>query len=65
MISFLESRLIPEKYIKYFDEALALKSWERDVSVCILVGHFNFFCYRDINWSSRVRESPVLGYKGF
>lgn len=43
MISFLDMRSIPEKYIKYLDEALALKSWERNVSVCILVGHFNFF----------------------
>jgi len=52
MISFLDIRSIPEKYTKYFDEALSLKSWERDVAVCILVGHFNFFCYRDVDWST-------------
>ena len=52
MISFLDIRSIPEKYTKYFDEALSLKSWEQDVAVCILAGHFNFFCYRDVNWST-------------
>lgn len=24
--------------------------WEKNVSVCILAGHFNFLCYRDKDW---------------
>lgn len=52
LTSFFDMRSIPEKYIKCFDEALSLKSWEREISICILVGHFNFFCYRNVEWSS-------------
>lgn len=54
MVSFIDERTIPKKYKIYFEEALKLESWEKNVSVCILAGHFNFFCYRDIEWSKKV-----------
>lgn len=51
MVSLFEERCIPKNYRKYFEEALNMDSWERNVAICILVGHFNFFCYRDMEWS--------------
>ena len=58
MISFIDTGGIPEKYINHFEEALSLKSWEKEVSICILVGYFNFFCNRDVEWST----SKLLPY---
>lgn len=52
MVSLLDKREIPQEYKKFFNEVLSLKSWEINIAVCILVGHFNFFCYRDIEWST-------------
>ncbi len=41
----------PSKYKRCFEQALRIRSWEKDVSVCILAGHFNFFYYRDKKWT--------------
>ncbi|SDI57255.1 protein of unknown function [Pseudobutyrivibrio sp. 49] len=51
MVSFHEERIIPAQYQDCFNDALSLKTTEKNVARCILVGHFNFFCYRDKNWS--------------
>lgn len=50
-LSYLGDLSIPQKYKTIFEQALKLRSWERYVAICILVGHFNFFCYRDKEWS--------------
>lgn len=50
MISHTKELCIPEKYKDYFEKTLSMKSWEKKVSVCLLVGHFNFLCYRDKDW---------------
>ena len=51
MVSFHEERIIPAQYQDCFNDALSLKTTEKNVARCILVGHFNFFCYRDKDWS--------------
>ncbi|MCR4793429.1 MAG: DUF4020 domain-containing protein [Lachnospiraceae bacterium] len=50
-LSYIEDLSIPQKYKDIFEQSLKLRSWERHVAICILVGHFNFFCYRDKEWS--------------
>lgn len=52
---------IPEPYITRFEEALQLSSWEREVAVCILAGHFNFLCYRDRAWCVAHFEPLLTG----
>ena len=59
MVSYSDSVEIPEPYIARFEEALQLNSWEREVAVCILAGHFNFLCYRDRAWCV-ARFEPML-----
>ncbi|SFO64873.1 protein of unknown function [Pseudobutyrivibrio sp. JW11] len=51
MVSFHEERIIPAQYQACFNDALSLKTTEKNVARCILVGHFNFFCYRNKDWS--------------
>ena len=50
-LSYSEELTIPPKYKDFFEKALRLHSWERNVAICVLVGHFNFFCYRDKEWA--------------
>ena len=50
MISYEDEITIPSKYKEHFEKAIRLRSWEKNVSVCILAGHFNFLCYRDKDW---------------
>lgn len=50
MISYDNEIAIPSKYKEYFEKAIKLRSWERNVSICVLAGHFNFLCYRDKDW---------------
>jgi len=59
MVSYSDNVGIPELYITRFEEALQLNSWEREVVVCILAGHFNFLCYRDRAWCI-ARFEPML-----
>lgn len=54
MISLRTEKDIPERYKNHFEEALKLKSQDKTIVVCILVGHFNFFCNRDMEWSKNV-----------
>lgn len=50
MVSYLNEVGIPEKYKKYFEQALRLDSWERSIAICILVGYFNYFYCKDKEW---------------
>ncbi len=50
MVSYSDNEGIPVPYITRFEEALQINSWEREVVICILAGHFNFLCYRDRTW---------------
>ena len=59
MVSYSDNLEIPEAYMARFEEALQLNSWEREVAVCILAGHFNFLCYRDRAWCV-ARFEPML-----
>lgn len=59
MCAYSDNTTIPETYITRFEGSLQLKSWEREVAICILAGHFNFFCYRDRAWSTS-RFGPML-----
>lgn len=61
MVSFYDKAIIPNSYKSHFEEMLSLKSWEREVAICILVGHFNFFCFRDKSWSVSVLEPFLTG----
>ncbi|MCQ2534647.1 MAG: DUF4020 domain-containing protein [Clostridia bacterium] len=51
MVSYVKDSSIPEKYSVCFQQALNLHSTERRISICMLVGHLNFFIYRDRTWS--------------
>ena len=59
MVSHSNNTGVPDLYKTKFEEALQLNSWERDVAVCILAGHFNFLCYRDRFWCTN-RFEPML-----
>lgn len=59
MVSYYEQGEIPNKYRDKFEEALELQTWERNVAVCILAGHFNLLCYLDKEWCVRTL-SPFL-----
>lgn len=59
MASYSDKIGIPEPYITRFEEALQTNSWEREVVICILAGHFNFLCYRDRAWCI-TRFEPML-----
>jgi hypothetical protein len=61
MVSYSDNVGIPEPYIARFEEALQLNSWEREVAVCILAGHFNFLCYRDRAWCVDHLEPMLTG----
>ena len=61
MVSYSDNEGIPEPYITRFEEALQVDSWERDVVVCILAGHFNFLCYRDRTWCIACFEPMLTG----
>ena len=62
MVSYSNGTGIPSPYITRFEIALQLQSWEREVIVCILAGHFNFLCYRDRDWCI-TRFKPMLTRK--
>ena len=59
MVSYSNNTGVPDLYKTKFEEALQLNSWEHDVAVCILAGHFNFLCYRDRSWCIN-RFEPML-----
>jgi len=59
MVSYSENGRIPEQYKDLFEKALQLRSWEQEISICVLAGHFNFLCSRDRSWSISKLE-PML-----
>lgn len=61
MVSYSDNEGIPELYLARFEEALQLNSWEHEVVVCILAGHFNFLCYRDRVWCIAHFEPMLTG----
>lgn len=50
MVSYQEEAIIPSCYKDRFEQALRLRSWEKNVAVCVLAGHFNFLLHRDKDW---------------
>lgn len=61
MISYSCKKEIPILYKSKLEEALQLKTWEREVAVCVLAGHFNFLCYRDSVWCVNHFEPMLTG----
>ena len=61
MVSYSSPKGIPEPYENRFEEVLQLKAWEYEVSVCILAGHYNFFCYRDRAWCNNHYNTMLTG----
>lgn len=61
MVSYSGETSIGERYKAMFEEALQLHSWEREVAICILAGHFNFLCYRDRKWCINHFEPMLTG----
>jgi len=59
LVSYRENQSIPERYKRIFERGLSLNSWEKNVAICILVGHFDFFCYRDKEWTMEIL-APLL-----
>lgn len=52
MLSYREHDGIPIRYKQVFEKNLQLEGYERSIAICILTGHFNYFCLRDLNWST-------------
>lgn len=51
MLSYYDSiKGIPDTYRNFFEKNLNLSGKEKNIVLCILAGHFNFFCCRDKNW---------------
>ncbi len=63
MASFSADNNIPSCYKVKFEEALQLNSWEHEVAVCVLAGHFNFLCYRDRIWCTKHFEAMLAGVR--
>lgn len=61
MVSYSNTVGIPDEYKVLFDRALDLKTWEREVAICVLAGHFNYFCYRDRAWCVNHFEPMLTG----
>lgn len=61
MFSYSDDKSMLELYKTKFEEALQLNSWEREVAICILAGHLNFFCYRDRDWCISQFEPMLTG----
>lgn len=61
MISYSDNVGISKQYITIFEEALQLNSWEFEVVVCVLAGHFNFLCNKDMAWYIAHFEPMLTG----
>ena len=61
MVSYSENIGISEPYRTKFEGALQINSWEREVAVCILAGHFNLFCFKDRTWCIECFEPLLTG----
>ena len=53
LISYNPELRIDDKYKSFFEKAMTLKGQKRDIAVCILAGHFNFFYFRDKGWCEK------------
>ena len=52
VVSFDSELHLNDRIKDFFQKSLALKGWERDISVCVIAGHFSFLFYRDSKWCS-------------
>lgn len=50
MISYCDEEGIPKKYKEVFDKNLDLDGLDKEISLCVLAGYFNFLCMRDYDW---------------
>lgn len=51
MVSKYEERIIPKQYLELFENALSLGGDDAIVSICIIVGNYNFLLFRNRDWT--------------
>gem|GEM_PF-6283185 len=62
MLLYRVEKTIPKKYERRFEQVLKLRGWEKQISVFILVGHFNSLYSRNKDWCIN-RLKPFLERK--
>lgn len=61
ILSYYHCDGLPDNYKTFFDKALNLKGYDREISICVLAGYFNFFCLRDYKWCIEKFNSILQG----
>ncbi len=62
MTNYSNNTVLSDPYKTEFEKALQLNTWEQEIAVCIIAGHFNFLCYQDQSWCINHLE-PMLTSK--
>ncbi len=63
LISYNEDRIIKREYKMFMEKAFELKDLEHDIVLCVVIGHFNFFYFRDYNWIMKKSDAILRGKK--
>lgn len=51
MVSYTKNGCVPSRYREKFESSLRMRTWEREVAISVLTGHFDFLFAIDKKWS--------------